>query len=177
MLKKLVISILTVFLVVAIIVLFAPKADNRKPSNNSESKQSDQVKEKGVSDETSANKPAASEQKAAPEPAKTIKSDYSNETDIMDTEVSIEEVNYDGKSFQPSKLEIKTGDIVIFRNKSDKGFWPASGPHPKHTNYPEFDAKSSIAPGQSFEFKFIKAGTWAYHDHLNASSTGTIVVK
>ena len=92
-------------------------------------------------------------------------------------DVAVFEIAYDGKAFSPSQLTIKNGDVVIFMNNSDKSFWPASGPHPVHTNYPEFDAKKAIAPGQKFQFKFTKTGEWPFHDHLNSSVFGKIIVQ
>lgn len=131
----------------------------------------------------------------------TLNNDDSNTTDIippsnMNTEtttqanspaeeptvpdgndVAVFEIAYNGTAFSPPQLTIKNGDVVIFKNESDKSFWPASGPHPVHTNYPEFDAKKSIGPGQKYEFKFTKTGEWPFHDHLNPSATGKIIVK
>lgn len=101
---------------------------------------------------------------------------YSDESDIQNGDTAVQEIVYDGAKFTPSSLTIKKGDIVIFKNEGEKGFWPASGPHPQHTNYPEFDAKASVAPGKSFQFKFEKVGSWPFHDHLNSSAYGNIKV-
>lgn len=87
------------------------------------------------------------------------------------------EVTYNGTTFSPATINAKVGDVVIFKNSSDMSFWPASDPHPTHTNYPEFDAKQSITPGQTYQFKFTKTGSWGYHNHLNPSARGTIIVK
>ena len=101
---------------------------------------------------------------------------FSGEADIQGGDTAVFEVIYDGAKFSPATLTIKQGDIVVFKNQSDGPFWPASAPHPSHTNYPEFDSKSAIAAGKSFEFKFTKIGSWGYHDHLNSSAFGTIKV-
>ncbi|HEX3099900.1 MAG TPA: cupredoxin domain-containing protein [Patescibacteria group bacterium] len=92
-------------------------------------------------------------------------------------DVAVVEIDYDGKAFSPSTVTIKSGDVVVFKNNSTTSFWPASGPHPTHTLYPEFDPKQAIAAGQSWQFKFTKVGTWPFHNHLNPSATGTIIVK
>jgi plastocyanin len=92
-------------------------------------------------------------------------------------DVAVFEVTFDGQAFTPSQLNIKQGDVVVFRNESSENFWPASGPHPQHTNYPEFDPKKPIAAGQTWQFKFAKTGTWGFHDHLTPSATGRITVK
>ena len=92
------------------------------------------------------------------------------------TDVQVFNVVFDGTSFSPKSLDVKLGDVVIFKNKSQVGFWPASGPHPQHTAYPEFDAKQAIAAGKSYQFKFAKVGNWNYHDHLHAFATGVVNV-
>ncbi len=92
-------------------------------------------------------------------------------------DVAVYEIAFNGTAFNPAQLEIKNGDVVIFKNESDKSFWPASGPHPTHTLYPEFDAKKAIAPGSSWQFKFTKVGIWPFHDHLTPSAFGKIIVK
>jgi plastocyanin len=92
-------------------------------------------------------------------------------------DVAVFEITYDGKAYSPSQLTIKNGDVVIFKNASTGSFWPASAPHPQHTNYPEFDPKKSVGAGQSWQFKFAKTGAWAFHDHLNPTVFGKITVQ
>lgn len=78
------------------------------------------------------------------------------------------------------EVTIKVGDYVEFRNSDLKDRWPASAPHPQHTDYPEFDPKAGIKPGEVWRFQFTKAGTWKFHDHLNAPNKafqGTVIVK
>lgn len=84
---------------------------------------------------------------------------------------------YSDAGFAPATVEIGVGTRVVFQNNSSEAFWPASGPHPQHTNYPEFDAKRAIAPGESYSFVFEKAGSWGFHDHLDSSKFGKIEVK
>jgi len=125
---------------------------------------------------TAANQNSAANANAnANRPANT-QGQYSDESDIQSGDTAVFEVVYDGTKFSPASLTIKQGDIVVFKNQSDGPFRVASDPHPTHSNYPEFDSKTAIAAGSSFEFKFTKIGTWGYHDHLNASATGTIKV-
>lgn len=91
--------------------------------------------------------------------------------------LSTKTVTYTTSGFSPASLTIKAGDTVVFKNNSAADFWPASGPHPTHTNYPEFDAKREIAPGASYSFTFARTGSWKYHNHLNPALTGTITVQ
>lgn len=86
-------------------------------------------------------------------------------------------VVYTDEGFSPATVNIAKGTKVMFENKSSKAFWPASGPHPEHTNYPEFDAKKSIPSGESYSFVFEKSGAWGFHDHLDSKKFGKITVE
>lgn len=120
-----------------------------------------------------ASQPAAA---TLPEPpSKPVYSDGS-EMEGLGPDILVTQVDYDGSQFSPAVLNIKAGDIVFFKNSSQSGFWPASDPHPTHTAYPEFDAKKAVPAGSSFQFKFLKAGNWGYHDHFNPSAKGQINV-
>ncbi len=78
--------------------------------------------------------------------------------------------------FEPKELTITAGDEVLFINNDDTNRWPASNFHPTHTLYSEFDSQKDIPPGESWKFKFEKAGTWRMHDHLIPHMTGTVMV-
>jgi plastocyanin len=79
--------------------------------------------------------------------------------------------------YSPKSVTINSGDTVKFVNDSKGRMWTASNPHPAHTDYPGFDEKSGAVNGGSYEFMFEKVGTWGYHNHLNPSLKGTVVVK
>lgn len=81
----------------------------------------------------------------------------------------------DGK-FDPSSVLIKQGDTVQWVNKDTKSHHIASNPHPTHTDLAELES-SDLAAGQNFQFKFIKIGTFDYHDHLDPTIKGSVVVK
>jgi plastocyanin len=68
--------------------------------------------------------------------------------------------------------------------------WVASNAHPVHTGYDGTDRTThcatgytgaapldQCAPGTSYTFTFGKAGTWDYHNHLNPSAMGSVVVQ
>lgn len=78
--------------------------------------------------------------------------------------------------FAPQTLTIKAGTKVLWMNKSGAAATVNSGAHPAHLAYPplnlgEFGNESSV------QLVFDKPGTYNYHDHLNPSRTGTIVVE
>ncbi|MBI3051753.1 hypothetical protein HYY74_04830 [Candidatus Woesearchaeota archaeon] len=86
--------------------------------------------------------------------------------------------------FKPYELRIKVGDKVTFYNLDSRPHWPASDIHPTHRFYPEpggcigsrFDACKPLQKDDFFVFTFNQSGRWGYHDHLNASMEGLIVV-
>ena len=86
-------------------------------------------------------------------------------------------VTYSDSGFTPASVSIKVGETVTFKNTSSKSMWVASAPHPTHSAYPEFDAKKGAAMNEDYSFTFTKAGTWKYHNHLNSSNFGTVVVE
>jgi plastocyanin len=96
-------------------------------------------------------------------------------------------VSYNDAGFSPKTITIEEGDMVTFVNSSSRNMWVASNIHPTHNEYPEesnddclgstFDACRGVPSGESWSFVFSISGEWGYHDHLNASRTGTVVVE
>ena len=98
------------------------------------------------------------------------------------------QITYTDQGFSPALLNVKKGDTVMWKNESTKDMWPASAMHPTHAVYPgsgikkcntaeqpsTFDACSTIAPGGSWSFKFLEAGSWKFHNHLSPTQFGTI---
>ena len=79
--------------------------------------------------------------------------------------------------FVPNELEIKLGDTVTFRNKTDMMFWPAADIHPYHAEYPDFDPKGPLPIGGQWSFTFGRLGKWSFHDHISPNYTGVIYVR
>ncbi len=79
--------------------------------------------------------------------------------------------------FSPTQLVVTEGDTVLFTNKTEQPFWPASNVHPTHTNYPDFDPREPIAPEDSWSYTFTQAGTYKFHDHIASQFEGEIIVK
>lgn len=85
-------------------------------------------------------------------------------------------VSYTENGFEPNSITIKTGQTVTWTNKDSDDLWVASNPHPTHTDYPGFDELKGMSTGQTYSFTFTKIGKWGYHNHLNPSQQGTVVV-
>jgi len=86
-------------------------------------------------------------------------------------------IHMSDQGFSPSKVEISKGEIVVFENIGKGDHWPASDIHPTHKIFPQFDPKRPINLGKSWQFKFDRAGSWTFHDHLNPQFVGIILVS
>lgn len=98
-------------------------------------------------------------------------------------------VTYNGSSFSPSTVTIHAGDTVHFVGAGG-GMWVASDVHPSHTNYDGTSRSThcaagyagpapfdQCASGSSYSFTFTKAGTYSYHNHVDAGATGKVIVQ
>ena len=83
---------------------------------------------------------------------------------------------YTDSGFEPSTITIKSGDTVRIENKSSMPLSFNSADHPSHTKQPELNI-GDVPEGGSREFVVTKVGTWGYHNHDNATDTGTIIVQ
>lgn len=100
----------------------------------------------------------------------------SNPTDSTSNQASTQNtIVYTDSGFSPSNLSVKTGTLVTVKNSSSSTLEYNSDPHPSHTTNPELN-QGSIEPGQSVSFKVTKTGTHGYHNHLNPSRKGSLVV-
>lgn len=86
-------------------------------------------------------------------------------------------VVYTNDGFSPAELTVKAGTMVTFMNQNDAPMWVASGVHPTHLLYPEFDAKASVPKGGSYSFTFNKIGSHPYHNHVLLGKYGKIIVE
>jgi len=94
-------------------------------------------------------------------------------------------ITYTNSGFSPNPLKIRIGTTVTFKNNASKGMWVASAMHPTHKVYPTtggcigstFDTCGEINPGASWPFKFNIVGNWKYHNHVNPSHFGAIIVE
>lgn len=107
----------------------------------------------------------------------TGEDDNTNNTDNSSDRRMEYTVTYTNNGFSPANLSVFEGSTVTFVNDSSGSMWVASNPHPVHTDFPEFDSKRGVAPGETYEFTFTEGGTYDYHDHLSPSNVGTIIAE
>lgn len=86
-------------------------------------------------------------------------------------------VRYTDAGFTPTDLNIPKGTMVEFINQSNIQMWVASNEHPAHELLPTFDQFKGVGKGETYMYTFDKAGTWAYHDHINPEREGNITVE
>ncbi|MFB6225516.1 MAG: hypothetical protein ABEI13_03610, partial [Candidatus Paceibacteria bacterium] len=99
-------------------------------------------------------------------------------------------VRYQNGEFTPQTVTVQSGDTVKFINQGDGEMWVGSDEHPTHTQYDgttlsehcqDGDATSRVfdqcSTGRTYTFTFEKSGEWDYHNHVNASAGGTVIVE
>ncbi len=101
------------------------------------------------------------------------KTDSTNQTTKQQMAGTITYVN---GQFSPSSLTIKAGETVTILNKSNDTLDFSSDPHPAHTDNSELNA-GIIGPGETRTFTIAKAGSWKFHNHLESTERGEIVVQ
>jgi len=85
-------------------------------------------------------------------------------------------VTYSDRGYSPKEITVKKGTKVTFKNESSSGMWTASGVHPTHQLLSGFDALKSVTNGGVYEYTFIKVGKWQYHNHINPTDGGMVIV-
>jgi len=85
-------------------------------------------------------------------------------------------VNLTNSGFNPKTVTIKVGEKVTWTNKSGENATVNSDPHPTHTAYLPLNL-GRFDNGASVSLVFDKQGTYGYHNHLDSSQTGTVVVE
>lgn len=85
-------------------------------------------------------------------------------------------VTVDASGFNPQTLTVQPGTRVVWTNNSGGAVTVNSDVHPTHLLFPflnlgEFDNGSSVS------VVFEKSGKYTYHNHLNPSQTGTVIVQ
>lgn len=86
-------------------------------------------------------------------------------------------VRIESNSYEPFNVDVGLGDRVIWKNFDTEDhtvtaqFWPAQA-----QEKPLFDS-GVIRAGDSFEFTFVKEGTYRYSCRFHTGMTGTISVR
>ncbi|MEO6077188.1 MAG: hypothetical protein ABIP54_00175, partial [Candidatus Andersenbacteria bacterium] len=93
--------------------------------------------------------------------APSISPDASSAPDAMHDESSMmmenPTISMTDTGISPAEITIKAGTTVTFVNNGTELHWPASDPHPIHTDLSGFDAKRGLSNGELYRFTFPKA--------------------
>ena len=95
---------------------------------------------------------------------------------MQDKTASSTAVTLTAAGFAPQVITVKVGTKVVWTNKSGQMATVNSDPHPIHTAYPPLNL-GSFSDSQSLSLVFDKAGKYGYHNHLDASENGTVIVE
>lgn len=114
----------------------------------------------------SSNKPAPSVPQMTAQPSSAPAAETTN----PDT------INLTSSGFSPSSLTVKAGTKVTWVNQSGADATVNSNPHPVHTDYAPLNL-GKLANGATLSLTFDKPGTYGFHNHLNPSQTGSIIVQ
>ena len=85
-------------------------------------------------------------------------------------------VTLTASGFAPQSLTVKVGTKVVWTNNSGGAATVNSAVHPTHLVYPSLNL-GSFGNGETLSLVFDQPDTYKYHNHLDASQTGVVVVE
>lgn len=85
-------------------------------------------------------------------------------------------INLTRDGFTPQTLTVKAGTKVIWTNESGKAATVNSANHPTHQVYPPLNL-GQFGQGENLSLIFNTPGTYKYHNHLNSSEFGSVIVE
>lgn len=108
-----------------------------------------------------------------PESSQTARNNDSSVATATEALAAIIVFTNDG--FTPNTLSVKKGTVVTVKNESSKRVQFSSDDHPSHRDDPSLNMKT-LAPGESGTFTAVTVGTQGFHDHIDDSKVGTLIV-
>ena len=105
------------------------------------------------------------------ETTQTSQSTSDNKASTADTAT----ITFTESGFSPSTLTVKSGTVVTVVNNSSRSVQFSSDDHPTHREDPEINM-AVLAPGEKGTFTATTTGTHSFHDHLDDSKVGTLIV-
>jgi len=96
-------------------------------------------------------------------------------------------VTYEDGQFSPQEVTVESGQTVRFES-SGEDMWVGVNQHPTHTQYDgsnldehcqqeNQESFDQCETGDSYSFTFEKTGEFGYHNHVNPSAGGTVIVQ
>ncbi len=121
---------------------------------------------------TKTSTPDDSDETAATDTAPTTSTDTTPSTE----QTSAATITYSNSGFGPATVTIKSGGKVTVKNTSSRTIDFNSDPHPAHSDNSELNI-GTVSADSSRTFTVTKTGTWGYHDHIDPTQTGNVVVE
>lgn len=115
--------------------------------------------------------------KNAPSPSPASNPSASQETASPSAEVIQMKVTITSSGFMPQTITVKAGESVTWVNGDNVSHQVNSAVHPTHQVYPPLNTVGELKAGESKSLMFPDVGSFKYHDHLNPSLIGTVVVE
>lgn len=84
-------------------------------------------------------------------------------------------ITFTNDGFTPSRLTVKKGATITVRNEATAPVQFSSDSHPTHSDNPEMNL-TTLTNGQSASFTANEVGEWGFHDHVDHSKTGMLIV-
>lgn len=95
---------------------------------------------------------------------------------IEKEKISEEIVTVTSSGYDPKDLTVKAGTKVMWINKSGTEVTVDSAQHPTHLVYPPLNL-GRFEDGSSVNLMFDEPGKYRYHNHLNPTQFGSIMVE
>jgi len=107
-------------------------------------------------------------------------------TDSESADAPAATVTYENGQFSPQTVTIKQGQTVRFESAGGN-MWVGVDQHPTHTQYDGTSLSEHCNGGQesfdqcesgdTYSFTFDTTGEFGYHNHVNPSAGGTVIVQ
>jgi len=85
-------------------------------------------------------------------------------------------IMFSNSGFSPATTTVKSGGSITIKNSSSSELDFDSDPHPVHTDDTDLNA-GNIAAGESKTITVTKKGAFGFHNHLDPSQNGKIVIE
>lgn len=90
--------------------------------------------------------------------------------------VVVHNITLSKNGFEPKSITIKTGEVIIWTNKSGRQASVNSADHPTHKLFPVLNL-GTFGDKESVQARIYRPGELKYHNHFDPTQTGTITVK
>lgn len=104
-------------------------------------------------------------------------SDGSQSTHKKQSPPTVAIVEITSAGFVPSTLSVSKNTDVVWVNEDVMPHLPAADPYPSHSSLPSLVAPRALGLHETYTFHFSKTGTVRYHDDVNPTMVGSVVVR